>query len=109
MKKKSTCVYINNEIIEYCKKFKINLSEWINTEFTKKNLNIQSKMAKIQQLQVEIDQIKERTDIINKSLTQRELRYICQVTARIKEGKNISALWRRFNIEYNSLLISIRL
>ena len=101
MEKKITTVHIDKKVLDFAKKYKVNLSEWLNDEFTKQHLSLEAKKKALKKLEKEIKQIEARTEILSKALTQRELRYICQVTPRLKEGKNITAMWRRFNVEYN--------
>lgn len=100
MKKEQTTVYLFKEVKVFAKKFKINLSEWVNTEFCKQFLSLDSKKKQRDLLDAEIKAVEERLDVMDKSLTAREQRYICQVMPRIREGKELTSMWRWFNNEY---------
>lgn len=102
--KRQTTIYLLKDVFNYCKENKINLSEWVNTEFTKQYLSLTSKQEELARLQKEITEIKERVETQNKLLTSREIRYICQVKARQREGKDLTSMWRWFNTEYNRKL-----
>ena len=99
--KKKTCLLLQQDIITFCRKNKINLSEWVNVEFTQYYLSLEKKKQQIETLQNEIKQIEARADVLNKELTSREIRYIYQVTPRRKEGKKMPALLAFFNNEYH--------
>jgi hypothetical protein len=107
MDKKITTIYVNKDIKEFCKDNKINLSDWINTEFTDKFLSagfkvklIEEKSREIEKLKEEVKQIRERRDELKTTLSEREIKGICSCVARRSKGFNLNSMCNFFNDEY---------
>jgi len=108
MEKKITTVYIEKEIREHAKTFKISLTDFINLEYRRKYLSLESKMQRLQKLDVEkedllkeIRELRERLENAKIELTVAEQRNLSTVKVRQRKGMEISSMWRFFNSEYN--------
>jgi len=107
MTKQITTINLRTDIKKYCQDNKINLSEWINTEFYAKFLSANARIKNITNLKNQIEkeekilkQIKERQDAIQKSLTNREIRYITSIKARENKGFKIKEMLKFYNYEF---------
>lgn len=108
LNRKVTSLNIDKDVLEFCRDNKINLSEWVSTEFSKKFLGMDSKIKRLKeiekektQLLYEIELIKERQDSVSKQLTQNEIRYICTVKAKLRSGCDFNSIKNFFNDEYH--------
>lgn len=108
MEKKITTVYIDKDILEHRSKFKICLSEWINKNYREHFLSLKSKVDQLEEihgrmldLKDEIAVLRERTEIVERGLTISERRFLSTVRSLLREGKEITHIWRRFNSEFN--------
>ena len=95
---------VNKDIEEKIKKFKFNFSEWVNLEWRKQFMSIESKQEEIKNCQKrveilknEVKIIRERNEDIRSILTGNEVRYLQSVPSLMKKGFEASAVWRRFN------------
>lgn len=103
-KQQITTVYVNKEIKTFCKQNKINLSKWINQTFIKQYLSIESKInlinlkyKEIEEIKVEVKQIKQNCLEALKTLTIREKQYIQTVPKRLTKGANMNSIKDCFN------------
>jgi len=106
--KKRTTIYLYDDIIQYVKKNKINLSEWLNKEFREQYLSINSKrkelescLHKISILKKEISIIKQRKESLFMNITEAEKREIATIMPRLRKGFSFDAIRKGFNQNHN--------
>lgn len=104
-------IYISKEINKFCKRNSINLSDWVNIEFAKKFLSMDSKYRELEAiykrrdiLTKEIEDGKERRMSLKANLTQNERRFIYTVTPKLRKGFKLTAMRNFFNQEYGKRL-----
>ena len=107
-KKSITTIYLDNDIVRFCRDNHINLSEWVNREFIKQFMSLDTKVKeldetckKVESLKEEINTIRARAEQLSRNFTTREIQFLRSVTLMLKEGRNINALWKRFILDFN--------
>lgn len=105
--KSRTTLFIENEVRKHAHDNKVNLSEFVNREYRSKYLSINAKEERLAEFQrkqrelaEEIERDKERAETTKRQLTHAELRYLSTVIPRRREGKEMAAMWRFFNREF---------
>lgn len=108
MAKKVTTLYLDTEVCEHAKEFKINLSEFVNTEYRNKFLSLAAKEAELAKkrdeilvLEQEVLSIRERMEGLMVALTESEKRFVSTVMPRLRDGKELSAMHRAFNADFS--------
>jgi hypothetical protein len=103
-----TSVNIDQEIIDFCGKNHINLSEWIRKEFARQYFSLYNKVKELEELQTKLDTMKQdiqdqktRMENMKVLLTQAERRYLANVPAKIKAGFKIQAMLDYYNNEFS--------
>ena len=101
-------IYIHKSVYDHSKKFKINISEFLNTEYSKKHLNkellekeLEEHKAAILEINDSLVKFEERQDYVKKSLTDREHRFLATVKPRLRKGFELKAIIRSFNQDFN--------
>lgn len=104
--KKITTMYINKDIWSFCKKNKMNLSDWVNTEFTHQYLGLEAKKEEIKKIDIrkevlsgEIGEMEKTLKTVSISLTDKEIRFIATVKPLVSKGCDHLAIHKRFNQE----------
>jgi hypothetical protein len=106
--KKITTINVYVEILNYCKKNKLSLSEWVNTEFKNKYISVRAKVAELEKLEhrkeeliKEIKEIKDRNETMKISITTREMRFLETIGSRLEKGAEWKYIKNCYNNEHN--------
>jgi hypothetical protein len=85
-----------------------NFSEWVEKTYKEQFLNIdilndkkQEYINLIQNIDKNIEEIKQRKAVYDSELSTPEKRYLLGIPRLVKEGKNIVAITKRFNVSFN--------
>ena len=112
MSKTHKTININSEVYNDIKKrsnsFGFNFSDWVEKEYCNKFMNVEQKEEeisklnqKINNLNKEIVDIKDRQETFKDSFSRNEKRLLIQIPRLIKEGKEWKALKNRFNLTFS--------
>jgi hypothetical protein len=107
MEKIRTTIYLNKDIVEFCKQHKINKSDWFETNFRDSFFGINSKVKRLEEIKQEEERIKaeikiakERSENLALQLTDSEKRYFYSVPEKLKNGADLKSVHNFFNYEF---------
>lgn len=105
--KRLTSVNVEEDILQHARKYKINLSGFINEEYPRKYMSVEAleeereaHFRAIRELDERIALFRQRTVALQQLLTVRERRYLATVLSRVRNGFAWSSILRFFNNEF---------
>jgi len=115
---KSICLdeEVYESIEEQRKKYKFDLSAWVNDTYKLSFLSVEGIVKLIEQKYQEAEELKNKLNLAKEKLLEiglilnrNEINFILKIPHLIKEGKEWSPILHRFNIEFNRHLKLIEL
>ena len=109
MEKKITTLYLDAELIKDLRAREVNLSEFVNNALrnTYRNVTVLYKKEKrlskeLYEVRTELKQLHISLGIKWKELNPQSQSYLKSIPSLLKSGKDIKALWKRFNLEFDN-------